>query len=316
MTSRLENKQKKKKRKWPYWVIGIFLVLLLAIGSYLLYMYDKVGDTVEVMHEPLARDDNPERQKKMESLFNESKSINILLLGVDQRKHDVGRSDTMILMSLNPQTNSMKMLSIPRDTYVDIAGSEHGMDKINHAYAFGGVALSVKTVEQAFNLPIHFYIKVNMQGFKQGIKALGGVTVTNDQAFSQGGEHFSTGKIHLSGEEALKFIRMRKGDPQGDLGRNQRQRSVIKAAINKGASFSSITKIGNILEILGDNVTTNLDMDQIQNLFTNYRKTRQNIDMMEISGSGQIINGIWYYMVPDEEMGRVTTEIKQHMKAE
>lgn len=313
LDSRIEKKQQKKKRKWPYWIGGIILALLLILGTYLFYIYDKVGDTVDVMHEPLARDEDPERQKKIESIFNRTKSINILLLGVDERTNDKGRSDTMILMSLNPQTNAMKMLSIPRDTYVDIP--DHGMDKINHAYAFGNVGLSVQTVEQMLDIPLHFYLKVNMEGFKQGIEALGGVTVTNNQAFSQGGKDFPTGEIHLDGEEALKYIRMRKEDPRGDIGRNERQRSVIKAAIEEAASFSSITKISDILGILGGNVRTDLKMDQMQMLFTNYRQTRNNIDTMEISGSGEMIDGVWYYVVPDEELNRIQTEIKDHMKA-
>ncbi|MBP1948000.1 LCP family glycopolymer transferase [Virgibacillus litoralis] len=313
MDSRIEKRYEKKKRKWPYWVFGIIAALLLIVGTYLFYIYDKVGDTVDVMHEPLARDENPDRQKEINSLFNENNSINILLLGVDERENDKGRSDTMILMSLNPQINSMKMLSIPRDTYVDIP--DRGMDKINHAYAFGGVGLSVQTVENNFDVPIHFYVKVNMEGFKQGIDALGGVTITNDRAFSQGGVDFPTGEVNLNGEEALKYIRMRKGDPRGDIGRNERQRSVIKAAIGEAASFSSITKITDILGILGGNVKTDLNMDQMQTLFSDYRQTRNNIDTMEISGSGQMIENIWYYIVPDEEMNRVQTEIQEHMKA-
>ncbi|SDQ24718.1 LCP family glycopolymer transferase [Virgibacillus salinus] len=313
MDSRIEKRNEKKKRKWPYWVGGVIVALLLIVGTYLFYIYDKVGDTVDVMHEPLARDENPDRQKELNSLFNKNNSINILLLGVDERENDKGRSDTMILMSLNPQINSMKMLSIPRDTYVDIP--DRGMDKINHAYAFGGVGLSVQTVENNFDVPIHFYVKVNMEGFKQGIDALGGVTITNDRAFSQGGVDFPTGEINLNGEEALKYIRMRKGDPRGDIGRNERQRSVIKAAIGEAASFSSITKITDILGILGGNVKTDLNMDQMQTLFSDYRQTRNNIDTMEISGSGQMIENIWYYIVPDEEMNRVQTEIQEHMKA-
>lgn len=312
MDTRTEKRQTKKKRKWPYWIGGAIVLLILAVGAYFFHLYDKVEDTVSDMHNPLARDDDPERQKKLESIVKNKKSINILLLGVDQREHDVGRSDTMILMSLNPRTNKIVMVSIPRDTYVDIPSV--GMDKINHAYAFGGVDLSVKTVEKAFDLPIHFYVKVNMQGFKQGVDALGGVTVTNDDAFSQGGETFSTGEIHLSGEEALKYIRMRKQDLRGDLGRNERQRSVIKSAMDKAASFSSITKVSDILTILGDNVTTNFNMKKMQTLFSDYRDTRKNIETIEISGSGDTIDGIWYYIVPDEEMNRITQTIKEHME--
>src|SRR5699024_10376281 len=157
-------------------------------------VYDKLGDTVDVMHEPLSRDDDPERQKAVKELFSQKKTINILLLGVDEREGDKGRSDTIIFMSLNPKTNSTKMLSVPRDTYVNIPG--RGMDKINHAYAYGDVGLSIQTFEEAFDLPVHFYARINMEGFQDGINALGGVTVHNDLAFSQCGKDFPEGDIH------------------------------------------------------------------------------------------------------------------------
>lgn len=310
--SRKEFK-KKKKRKWLYWVGGILLFLLLVGGGYAWYVWDKIHDTVDTMHEPLERDKDPQRKKEINNIFSDKKSINILLLGVDEREGDKGRSDTMILMSLNPKTNAMKMLSIPRDTYVNIPN--RGMDKINHAYAFGGVELAVQTVEEAFDLPVHFYGKVNMEGFELGVDSLGGVTINNDMEFTQDGIHYEKGNLHLNGKEALAYIRMRKGDPRGDMGRNERQRAVITAAMNEAASFSSITKVGEILEILGNNVNTDLQMDNMQNLFTNYLGTRANIDTMEISGSGQIIGGIWYYIVPETEFSRISTEIEDHMAA-
>ncbi|MGJ9457641.1 LCP family glycopolymer transferase [Oceanobacillus sp. CF4.6] len=313
MVSRAEKRQNKKKRKWPYWVGGIILALILLVGGLAFYVWNQVGATVETMHNPLARDEDPERQKQIQNIFKETDSVNILLLGVDERSGDKGRSDTMILLSVNPNTESMIMLSIPRDTYVNIPG--RGQDKINHAYAFGGTDLSVQTVEEAFDLPIHTYARVNMEGFQQGIDALGGVTINNDLAFSQDGHTYPEGQIMLNGEEALSFIRMRYEDPRGDMGRNDRQRKVITAAMNEAASFNSITKVGEILNILGDNVQTNLDMKKIQTLFTGYAGARKDVSTMEISGSGQTINGVWYYIVPDSEFNRIHTEIKDHMEA-
>lgn len=310
MVSRM---QRKKKRKWPYWVGGILLAIILAVGGIGFYVYSQLGSAVDTMHTPLARDEDPERQKQIKQIFDSKDSLNVLLLGVDERPGDKGRSDTMILMSLNPKTNSMIMLSIPRDTYVNIPG--RGMDKINHAYAFGGVELAVETVEKTFDIPVHIYSRVNMEGFKQGIDALGGVTVNNTQSFSQGGSTFAEGPIHLDGEQALDYIRMRKKDPRGDMGRNERQRAVITAAMEKGASFSSITKFGEILDILGGNVQTDLDMDKIQTLFTGYLGTRHNIQTLELEGSGSTINGVWYYVVPDSEFNRIHTEITNHMQS-
>ncbi|WP_217588486.1 LCP family protein [Lentibacillus saliphilus] len=312
MNSRIE-KRHSKKRKWLWWVSGLLLGILLLTGGALLYMWDQINDTIDTMHSPLERDEDPDRQKEIGDRFKQKKSLNILLLGVDERPGDKGRTDTMILMSLNPNTNASIMLSIPRDTYVNIPG--RGKDKINHAYTYGGVPLSVQTVEEAFDLPIHFYARVNMEGFEQGVDALGGVTVENDIAFSQGGEQFNKGTIHLNGDQALKYIRMRKGDPRGDLGRNERQRKVIKAAMDKASRFSSITKAGEILTILGTNVETNMNMKQMQMLFSDYRNTRNNMDAMEISGAGQFIGPLWYYVVADEEFNRIHNDITAHMEA-
>ncbi|MGM8364571.1 LCP family glycopolymer transferase [Virgibacillus sp. W0181] len=313
MDSRLNNLHKKRKRRWPYWVGAIIIILFLLVGGFLYYIYDKVGDTVSDMHDPLERDADPKRQEKLESIFKNNASINLLLLGVDERDGDKGRSDTMILMSLNPKTNSMLMFSIPRDTYVNIPG--RGKDKINHAYAFGDVELSVQTVEEAFQIPVHFYTKVNMEGFQQGVDAIGGVTIENEQAFSQGKHQFPKGEVHLNGTEALDYIRMRKKDSRGDLGRNERQRKVVAAAVDNAASFSGISKVGNILDILGGNVKTDLNMERMQTLFTNYRSVRNNMRQIELQGSGQMIEGTWYYVVSDEEFERIENEIKNHMEA-
>ncbi|MFD2211740.1 LCP family protein [Virgibacillus halophilus] len=311
MATRKESK--KKKRGFFKWFAIIIVAVILLGGGYLFYLWSKFSDTVDSIHSPLSRDEDPGRQKELESVFKNKKSINILLLGVDEREGDRGRSDTMILMSLNPKTDSMIMLSIPRDTYVDIPN--RGKDKINHAYAYGGTELSVKTVEGAFDLPVHFYAKVNMEGFKQGIDAIGGVTINNKQAFTQDGKQFPTGEITLNGSDALKYIRMRKQDARGDLGRNERQRNVISAAMNKVASVGSITKFDDMLEILGNNAETDLNMKRIKSLFSGYRDTRKHIKTIEISGQGQIINKVWYYVVNDNEFNRITTEIKKHMEA-
>ena len=316
--SRLNDRSRKRK-KWPFIVGGIILFFILVVGGGAFFVWNQVGKVVESMNSPLERDNDPERQDEINRLYSDSDAVNILLLGVDERDGDVGRWDTMILLSLNPRTDSMLMLSIPRDTYVNIP--DRGMDKINHAYAFGeaaqtggGTELSVETVEEAFDLPIHSYVRVNMEGFQQGIDALGGVTVQNSTAFSQDGHDFSEGNLTLNGEEALSYIRMRKEDSRGDMGRNERQRNVIVAAMDEAASFSSITKAGNILDILGNNVQTDLDMKRLQTLFTDYSGTRNNVETMEIEGDGQTIGGVWYYVVPDDEFNRIRSTITDHME--
>ncbi len=335
MARQTHRKKRGNRRRLLLWLGGVLLVVLIAAAGYGIYLYEKLQDTVENIHEPL----NGEQQSEETGTNNQSgnnqtadgksnssdddtvtktddeqKTLNFLLLGVDERDNDQGRSDTMILVSANPNTDSLVMMSIPRDTYTEIPGE--GMDKINHAYAFGGTALAVQTVKQTFDVPIDFYIKINMEGFRDGIDALNGVTVENSFAFTRDGMDFPKGEIHLNGEEALAYTRMRKKDPQGDLGRNERQRQVIQASLDQAANFSNFTKIGRILDIVGGNVRTDMKMENIRNVYSNYRHTRKTIDTLEIKGSGETLDdGIWYYMVKDEELARLHAELKEHMQA-
>ena len=285
-------------------------VLLLAGIIYFAYLYKQVDNAVSEMYQPL--DSDQEKKEEIEQRFKDRDTINALLLGVDERSGDKGRSDTMIFLSLNPDTNKMLMLSIPRDTYVNIPG--RGMDKINHAYAFGNSELSVQTVEDFLDTTIHFYGKVNMEGLKDGVDALGGVTVQNNRQFTQSGKTFETGELHLNGTEALAYSRMRKQDPKGDLGRNDRQQQIIDAMIDKGMSFGSFTKVQNILDALGSNVETNLQMEEMRKLFMDYRGTRSETVREDVKGSGSRMNGIWYYVVSDEEKVRLQQLVDEHEK--
>lgn len=126
----------------------------------------------------------------------------MLMLGVDERDGDKGRSDTMIVLTVNPQKKSVKMLSIPRDTRTEIVG--HGtQDKINHAFAFGGAKMSMDTIENFLDIPIDYYMKINMEGFKDIVDAVGGVTVQNDLDFTSDGIHFAKVRILLTGKKPL-----------------------------------------------------------------------------------------------------------------
>lgn len=310
MVTRKEvRKQKKGKRKGLKITLAILGSVMLFVIGYGIYIYSKLSETIDAMYTPLESD--LEKKEEIQSRLGKKETINVLLLGVDERPGDKGRSDTMIFLSLNPKTNKMLMISIPRDTYVNIPG--RGMDKINHSYAFGGSELSVQTVEEFLDTTIHFYGRINMEGLISGVDAIGGVTVNNPIEFSHGGHTFKQGKITLNGEQALIYSRMRKNDPRGDLGRNTRQQEIIDAMIDKAVSFDSFTRITDIFDMLGTNVQTNVKMDEMRSLFFNYRGTRSNTVKDEIKGTGQIIDRVWYYIVSDEEVNRIRTVIKNHM---
>ncbi|MFB4333469.1 LytR family transcriptional regulator [Bacillus cereus group sp. BfR-BA-01311] len=298
------------KKQVLLWILGIVGVLIIGGGVYAYNVYSSVSKTLDEVHKPLKRDENNKQEEKI----SKSDPVSILLLGADEQGDDKGRSDSLMVITLNPKNNSMKTVSIPRDTYTEIVGKGKS-DKINHAYAFGGVDMSVATVEKFLNIPINHYIEVNMNGFKDIVDAVGGVDVNNDLDFSWDGIHFKKGNIHLTGKEALVYTRMRKADPRGDFGRQMRQRQVMQAVIKKGATFSSLTSYGNVLTAIQKNVKTNLTQDQMFDMQKNYKDCLQNSEDIQISGDGHIAaDGIWYYYVPEAAKQDITNKLRAHLE--
>lgn len=208
----------------------------------------------------------------------------------------------------------MKITSIPRDSYTEIVGKGK-KDKINHAYAFGGIDMAVKTVENFLDVPVDHYIEVNMAGFKDVVDAVGGVDVNNDLAFKYEGSQFAKGNIHLNGTEALRYSRMRYEDPRGDFGRQMRQRQVIQAVIKKGASVSSLASYGDVLKAIEKNVKTSLTQDQMFDIQKNYKDCMENSEEIQIPGDGhKAADGIWYYYVPDAAKQDITNKLRSHLE--
>ncbi|MRG84799.1 LCP family glycopolymer transferase [Salinibacillus xinjiangensis] len=308
-------REKKKSKKGLKIFLTVLATIILAVGVFALYVYNSVKDTVsEDMNEDvesIANDISKEKASKGEE------TLNILLMGVDEREGDKGRADTLILLSLNPNTDSMQMISIPRDSYVDIVGYGK-QDKINHSYVYGGTDMTVATVEKFLDVELDYFVKINMGGLSDLVDAIGGVTVNNPIEWVDSGDdgykagfHYPKGEITLNGPEAMGFVRMRKQDPKGDAGRNERQRILIDAIIDKGASVGSVTRIDDILEVLGDNMSTNMSFDEMQDIYKHYRNTRNNQKNYQIQGTGQYIGPIWYYMISEEERQKVHNMITE-----
>ncbi|WP_017153507.1 polyisoprenyl-teichoic acid--peptidoglycan teichoic acid transferase TagU [Bacillus bingmayongensis] len=298
-------------KKILFWILGIIGVLIIAGGGYAYYMYSSVTGTLDKVYKPLERDHSEKRSTDVK--LGNKQPVSILLLGADERGADKGRSDSIMLLTLNPKDSSMKMVSIPRDTYTEIVGKGK-KDKINHAYAFGGIDMSVKTVENFLDVPVDYYIEVNMEGFRDIVDAVGGVDVYNDIAFTLEGMSFEKGNIHLNGEQALKYTRMRKQDARGDFGRQMRQRQVLEAVISKGANISSVTKLGTMLGAVEKNVKTNLNQDQMWDLQSNYKAAMNKKEEIQIPGDGRKQNGVWYYFVPDKDRQDLSNKLKAHLE--
>ena len=181
--------------------------MFIAIGGYAIYLYSAVKDTASKMHEQVQYN-SPQPKPNLKT---NNQPISILLMGVDQRKGDSGRSDTLIAITLNPNNKKLQMVSIPRDTRTEIAG-RGTQDKINAAYAYGGTKMAVETVEKFTGVSMNYYIRVNMDALKALVDAVGGVTVQNkidwyDEGYYKKGFHFHKGELTMDRKEALGYVR-------------------------------------------------------------------------------------------------------------
>ncbi|QBP42469.1 polyisoprenyl-teichoic acid--peptidoglycan teichoic acid transferase TagU [Paenisporosarcina antarctica] len=311
MEGNSKQEKGKKSRKLTFnIIIGISLFLIIGVCVYGFSVYRSVANTLNSTHEPLNHEVSKNRDLKIN--FSEQDSISILLLGVDERESDRGRSDSLILLTVNPKDQSSKMVSIPRDTRTEIAG-QGKEDKINHAYSFGGVETTIETVEDFLDVPIDFYIELNMESFKDIVNALGGVKVNNAHDFTYDGKRFPEGQLQINGTDALKYSRMRSEDPRGDLGRQDRQRLIIQAVINKGANIKSLANYNDFLDVIAENVRTNLTFNDMKDIQSNYKAARQNIQQVQINGEGTEINGVYYYVVSQSVRTELSSMLKQHL---
>ncbi len=294
------NRNKPKKRWLKITLIAI-LVLALGIGGYVLSIYNNAKNTVnDKMHEAVEAIDTGLTKKKVAA----TEQLNILLLGIDAQSGERGRSDALMVLSLDPKNDKMQLISIPRDTRTQIVGKDFD-DKINHAYAFGGPDMSIATVENFLDIELDYYVSMNMEGFKELVDQLGTITVYNDVAWSDGKYDFGFGPTEMDGDKTMSFVRMRKQDPSGDFGRTKRQRQVVQGIVNRGATVGSVTKINGVIDVLGNNMVTNLDFDDMKSLLAGYRNTVKKFEDYQMKGTGTKIDGIYYLIVEDDEIQKV-----------
>lgn len=305
MEQQRRTKQKKKRNWWVLTPLIVIGVIILSIGLYAAYIFNGVKQNIDgEMYEAVTSIDPKMTQKKIK----ERENLNILLLGIDSESSDSGRSDAVIVMTLKPGEDEMQMISIPRDTRAPIVG-RGTIEKINHAYAYGGADMAIETVESFLGINLDYFVRINMSGLAELVDELGTVTVNNELDFSQGGYNFPIGPVELNGDMTLSYVRMRKQDPKGDFGRTDRQRKVIEGIINEGATVANATRIVELTDILGKNMGTNMEFNDMVSLMSHYRHTRRNVSNYQVQGSGTTIDGIYYYVVSDEEIAKVRAMI-------
>ena len=317
--TRVRRKRRKRKKKsiWKKILISLVVALLLIVGAGAIVAW-KVYSDVQSSTEEMYTETNHEQKREKPVVVDQGDDpFSILLMGIDtgdMGRNYQGRSDTMMLMTVNPNSNETTIVSIPRDTYTEIVG-RGTMDKINHAYAFGGTEMALNTVQNLFDIPVDYFVSVNMEGLQQIIDAMGGVDITPNLTFDQGGYSFVEGQpVHMDGNMALEYSRMRKSDPNGDYGRQERQRSVVEATVRKMASVESVLNYQGVLNSLSANMQTNMSFDDMVDAFTKYNSATRSITQEQLSGSGRKQNGVYYEFIPDEEVQRISDLLKSELE--
>ena len=241
--------------------------------------------------------------------------VNIMLMGVDERNKDVGRSDTLMVASLDSEQDTVSLLSIPRDTRVKI--KRHGYDKINAAYAYGGEELSQNTVESLLGIDINHYVIVNTHSFVDLIDALGGIDIEvedrmqyEDPWDDDGGLviDLKPGMQHMDGKTAVTYVRYR--DAEGDAGRVRRQQRFMRACLDKLTDPSIVMKLPDVLNEARKVVKTDLSIGEMIEIAQTLKIADESEDGLKtgiVPGRWLYINGVSYLVPNIERLGKVLT---------
>lgn len=291
----------KKKKKIIFISLGVVLALVFAgiAGTYLYAqsLLNKI-EREEIDQSASALGIDEDAAKRIEGNENSKNITNIALFGIDAEEGKAGRSDAIMILSINKAQGKIKLASIMRDSYVNIDG--HGMDKINHAYAFGGPQLALKTINSNYKLNIKDYVSVNFSSLPKLVDAVGGVDIDiKDYELSELKSYgvTSTGVQRLNGEQALKYARIRYVG-NGDFERTERHRTILSSVFSKIMSQDKtkiLSTISDILPMVKTNLTnkeiTDLSLDVINLKSSNIEQIRFPADGYY---EGKKINGIYY----------------------
>lgn len=292
--------------------LKIFLILFVAFSmviSTVMYFYFKkdVDEAVETS-EVSAAD-----EFKNLDVSSYKDRVNVLLLGVDTLENtDTGvgtRTDTIMVLSVDPVSKTGFILSLPRDTRVEI--TDRGYDKINHAHSYGGTDLAISTIKNFLNIPIHHYVKLDYRALFKTVDDLGGieVDVPIDMRYKDTAStppldiDLKKGVQVLNGEQSMGFLRFRKGYPNQDLGRIEAQQAFLDSLIKKVASPASLVNIPNYIDTMSEYIQTDMTIKDMliiakQSLSIDLGR----IEKKTVPGSPDMIDGISYYEPDSQEL--------------
>ncbi len=243
-----------KKRIWPYVLLGTLFIFVLAAVAGAFFAQSSLLDRAKTDH-------------KEELLVAKDKAT-IMIMGVDEREGDVGRSDTLMVATIDPVRNEASLLSIPRDTRVAIP--RNGYDKINAAYAYGGEKLTQRTVEDFLGVRIDHYVIINTHAFQKIVDAIGGIDIDVEKRMyyedpwdDDGGLiiDLRPGRQHMDGKTAVTYVRYR--DEEGDIGRVKRQQKFMRACVDAVTTPAILPRLPGIISSVIDSVKTDLSVRQM-----------------------------------------------------
>lgn len=309
------------RRKMIWRWVGIIVVLLLVVAGVIgVMMYRNVRDATNTMYNPVAKTTTSNKGRSLDNLLKQKKPINILLLGTDTGalgRDYKGRTDTMMMMSINPQKESTTIVSIPRDSNAIFPDyKQYGVTKMNSAYTLGGVSETIKTIDKYYSVPIDGYMLINMGSLKKAINQVGGIDVVSPLTFSNMGYHFVKGKsYHMDGKEALAFAQLRHGDPEQDYGRQERDRRVVVALLKKSVSPSTLLN-SDFLKSISSEMQTDLTMGQMYKIGMDYRKANKHVKTDHAQGVSKQTNNPQFGVIEIEvvsrsERQRVSNELRK-----
>ena len=290
--------------------LSLLMVTVLGVGAYAWTIFDQSTGELSKTYKSLGGETD---------VISATKPMTILLMGVDTgsgSREDTwsGNSDSMILMTVNPTTKKTVMMSLERDilTKVKDSDGETVEAKLNSAYASGGAKLAISTIQDLMNIHIDRYVLINMKGLVQLVDAVGGITVNNTFDFPisiEENEPEYTAKVEpgvqkINGDQALVYARMRYQDPEGDYGRQKRQREVIKKVVEKVLSLNSVSHYQAILKAVSSNMQTNIELSSrsIPQLL-GYKDAFKRIESQQLRGEdATLADGGSYQIVTGEHL--------------
>ncbi len=296
--------------------IGIIIaVLMVMVLSYSVYLaFDLHGTVYKPLENNEEKGSEKEEANKNETTEGEritdDSVLNVLLIGVDSDGEDTrpnaGRSDTIMIARYNQENNQVGIVSVPRDTRVNLPGRGH--EKINHAYAYGGVSYLKEALESFLEIDIHNYVMVDFKGFENVVDIVDGVEIDVEQdmyyyddALDEVIVDLEEGKQVLDGEDALGYVRWRGGE-DADIGRVRRQQEFLEEMIDEVFKFGSVLKVRRLAGEITSNLVMDFRVGEVISLAPKINKVDwDNMSTKVLNGNSVLIDGIWYYEVDKEE---------------